>query len=494
MIAPNPAAPTHARPSSGVAAGRAGRVGTLPAANDRDVAVYVRISEDREGAGLGVERQEQDARRLADQRGYRVVAAYTDNDLSAYLRRKPRHDYLRMMADFRAGRFGRVLVWHLDRLYRQPRELEDMIELCEGGERRVESCYGDYDLSTPDGCFMARIMVANANKESADKSRRLRRKMVELAEKGKPNGGGRTYGYTGDRQIVPAEAAVIREAVDRTLAGETLRSLCEDFYRRGITGARGAVLGRTALRNILQSGRISGQREHHGVIVGPGTWPAIITPEQTERLRAIFRDPARRSPGRGVSYLLSGFLRCGHCGARMVGRPRDGRRCYVCVRNVNSKVIGCGRMSRSAEPVEKLVTKALFAVFDSPAMARAAEGAHGDRGAVLMAQIAEDQAQLTELAGAYAAKRITMAEWLAARGPIERRIEEASTAFAAASRERTSSEYVGRGGALREDWGLLSIDRRRAVIAGVLDHIVDEPAERGSKLFDATKIKPVWKL
>lgn len=327
--------------------------------------------------------------------------------------------------------------------------------------------------------------------------------MVELAEKGKRGGGGRSYGYTLDMAVVPEEAEIIREAARRTLAGETLRSICEDFYRRSIKGAQGAVFGRTALRAILQSGRISGQREHHGVIVAPATWPAIITPEETARLRAVFRDPARTSPGRGVSYLLSGFLRCAHCGARMVGRPRGTQRCYVCVRNINSKVIGCGRMSRKAEPIDERITNALFVLFDSPEMARLVEGSDDDSGAALMEQIAADQDQLTELAGAYAARQISMAEWLAARGPIERRIEDASAQFAAASSRQTiASEYMGRRGALREDWSrqsddgtpVLSIDTKRAIIASVLDHIVVEPAARGSKAFDASKIKPVWKV
>ena len=493
MIAPAAVATSPRRPVAVPA--RPGRALLWPPADDHVAAIYVRISEDKEGAGLGVERQEQDCRRLAEQRGYRVVEVYTDNDLSAFLRKKPRVNYLRMMDDLRAGRVGVVVVWHLDRMYRQPRELEDMIDLCANGERRVESCFGDYDLSNPDGCFMARIMVANANKESADKSRRLRRKMVELAEQGKSSGGGRTYGYTTERAIVEDEAEVIREAARRTLAGESLRSVCEDFYARGIRGVTGAVLGRTALRGILQSGRISGQREHHGVIVGPAVWPAIIAPEQTERLRAVFRDPTRKSPGRGVSYLLSGFLRCGLCSARMVGRPRGSRRCYVCTRNINSKVIGCGRMSRSAEPIERLVTEALFGMFDSTDMVRAIDGQEDDHGAALMEQITADQAQLDELAGAYAAKQITMREWLAARSPIEQRIEALSADFAATtSRDTVAREYVGRGSALREEWGLKSIDQQRAILASVLDHIDVAPATRGSKAFDPEKITPVWKV
>ena len=47
----------------------------------RKAAVYVRISRDREGAGLGVQRQEQDCRELADRLGWHVVGLYCDNDV-----------------------------------------------------------------------------------------------------------------------------------------------------------------------------------------------------------------------------------------------------------------------------------------------------------------------------------------------------------------------------------------------------------------------------
>ena len=68
----------------------------------RRAAIYTRISQDREGAGLGVERQEADCRALADRLGWKIVAVHPDNDLSAYSG-KPRPGYLALLADLRAG-------------------------------------------------------------------------------------------------------------------------------------------------------------------------------------------------------------------------------------------------------------------------------------------------------------------------------------------------------------------------------------------------------
>jgi site-specific DNA recombinase len=84
-----------------------------------NAAIYCRISRDREGAGLGVARQETDCRDKADALGWTIAEVYVDNDVSAYSG-KVRKDYQRMLADVRAGRIDGIVAWHTDRLHRQP--------------------------------------------------------------------------------------------------------------------------------------------------------------------------------------------------------------------------------------------------------------------------------------------------------------------------------------------------------------------------------------
>ena len=70
-------------------------------------AIYCRISDDREGRGLGVARQEAECRALADRVGWRVADGhvYTDNDLSAY-RGRHRPGYRALL-----GAVGRGVRW-----------------------------------------------------------------------------------------------------------------------------------------------------------------------------------------------------------------------------------------------------------------------------------------------------------------------------------------------------------------------------------------------
>ena len=122
-----------------------------------------------------------------------------------------------------------VIVNHLDRLTRRPKELEDFVELCDrAGIKNLATVAGDVNEGTGDGLLVARIQAAVAANESASKSRRLRSESRQLAESGQPHGGlTRPFGYGEDKvTIVKAEAWVIRECADRVIAGESLRSLC----------------------------------------------------------------------------------------------------------------------------------------------------------------------------------------------------------------------------------------------------------------------------
>ena len=106
-------------------------------------AIYARISSDRDGTELGVGRQVEDCERLVARQGWEVDERYVDDDVSAYSG-KPRPAYRRMLDDLRGGYLDAVVVWDLDRLHRQPKELEEFFELCEAaGVSKLASVTGE---------------------------------------------------------------------------------------------------------------------------------------------------------------------------------------------------------------------------------------------------------------------------------------------------------------------------------------------------------------
>ncbi|WP_010358436.1 recombinase family protein, partial [Streptomyces acidiscabies] len=137
--------------------------------------IYCRISQDRTGAGLGIDRQREDCEALAARMGWEVVEVYVDNDVSAFSG-KLRKGYRQMLADLNDGKATIVIVWHTDRLHRSPTELEEYIDL---SDRRGIATHtvqaGSIDLTTPSGRMTARILGAVARQESEHKGERVAR-------------------------------------------------------------------------------------------------------------------------------------------------------------------------------------------------------------------------------------------------------------------------------------------------------------------------------
>jgi site-specific DNA recombinase len=247
---------------------------------------------------------------------------------------------------------------------------------------------------------------------------------------------------------------------------------------------------------MMLSARISGQRSYRGEIVAKGDWEPIITPDESARLRALLTDPARLTRRTVRRYLLSGgLLRCRLCEAALVARPRvDGARRYVCAKGPGKP--GCGGVAILAEPLEALIAEAVLYRLDTPELAAGLAGASMPDDNAERSALALDRAQLQELAGAYGGRQITFPEYLAARKPIEARIEAAQRRITRATGTEAIAPYVGNSGALRAAWNDpdLGLTRQRAIVAAVLDRAYVGRGLRGRTRFDPDRIEPLWRV
>lgn len=463
-------------------------------------AIYVRISQDRSEEGLGVKRQQEDCLALCDRRGWPVAGIYVDNDVSAFSKKR-RPQYEQLLADLRTGKVDGVVVWHPDRLHRSPRELEDFIDVIEASGATVGNCTaGDYDLGTPDGRLMARIVGNVARKESEDKSRRLRRKHVEMAQEGKVSGGGRRpFGYEADRMtIVVAEAELIREAATDVLAGASIRSIATRWNAAGVPSVTGAAWSPTTVKRLLMSGRIAGQREHKGQVVAEAEWPAIITPAESTRLRAVLSDAARAvSTTNAREYLLGGFLYCGACGERLTSRPvvRKGHRYrrYACAADRG----GCNRVGIGAQPLEELITEAMFVVLASAefAAARKAQNASAEWDEIDRV-IKEDEAAIDQLTRDHYVDHIISRDvFIAGQRALQARLDDNRRRLARYSVSAGASDDLADVDALRADWdsGTMTLDRKRAILDEALLRITIAPTDRANNKFDPKRVDPEWR-
>jgi DNA invertase Pin-like site-specific DNA recombinase len=138
-------------------------------------ACYARISSDRDGTRLGVNRQLEDCKRICAERGWKPVE-YIDNDMTAADPKVVRPQYLRMLEAVKNGDLVAVVAWDLDRLTRQPIELEEFLRIADGaGLRHLVTVHDDVDPVAQDGLLVARIKAAVASEEVRKAKERLRR-------------------------------------------------------------------------------------------------------------------------------------------------------------------------------------------------------------------------------------------------------------------------------------------------------------------------------
>jgi DNA invertase Pin-like site-specific DNA recombinase len=451
--------------------------------------VYCRISQDRGGEGLGVDRQRADCEALCARRGWAVDDVFVDNDVSAYAA-KPRPGYDRLIQGLKAGRFSALVSWAPDRLHRSPRELEDFVDVIESTGAAVATVQaGELDLSSAAGRMTARVVGAVARHESEQKSERVRRQREQAASAGRPHGGGRrAFGYTPDgANLIEVEAALVREAVDRALAGESLRSIARDWNARGLRSAGGSEWSIMTLRTMLTGPRIAGLRVFRGEIVGEGTWPPIITRDEHDKLRGVVGNARTRGRGRPPTSLLGGIIHCGRCGAVMhASRRTNGTRRYAC--NVAPGSRGCGGVAIQAERTEQLVTDAVLHALNSPAMRRALARAR------IPAKAGEDpemlQAELDQLAEAAGRGDLQVREYLRVRQPLE---ERRRRALAAVDTDAALAPMLDTAN-LGDAWDRLDTDGRRAVIGNVIEKVTIRPASGPGTKFDPARIEPVWRV
>lgn len=138
-----------------------------------------------------------------------------------------------MVADWTSGAFDAIVCWDLDRLTRQPRQLEDWIDRAEERGLALVTANGDADLSTDGGRMYARIKAAVARAEMERKSARQKAAHQQRARQGRPPKGVRPLGYDTAGDQIPVEAVAVA-AIYSAFLGEkgTLRGIARALSGR----------------------------------------------------------------------------------------------------------------------------------------------------------------------------------------------------------------------------------------------------------------------
>ncbi|MFI7102106.1 recombinase family protein [Streptomyces sp. NPDC050161] len=161
-----------------------------------------------------------------------------------------------------------VIFYDLDRLVRQPRDLEDLIDIVEYVQRPVTGATGGrMNLINDNDRHMARMMCVMALKSSEDTARRVARQHLSAARDGEVQGR-IAYGWIrkGEHkgQLVPEEADVVARIFQDFLAGESAYSIAKAFNIEGIEPPAAKTWSSTVVAKMLHPSGTCGLRSPPG--------------------------------------------------------------------------------------------------------------------------------------------------------------------------------------------------------------------------------------
>jgi site-specific DNA recombinase len=362
-------------------------------------------------------------------------------------------------------------------LVRRPKDFERLWEVAERRGVFIASVAEPVDSSSPIGLAMLRILVALAGLESATTGVRIRASKRQAAEEGRPppvKAYGLTLQWDG---IIETEAAVLREAARRALAGERLAAVARDLRSRRIPSPSGGLWTDATLGRLLRNPRIVGDRAYKGEVVARDCWPAILDRDTFARLQLTLNHPGRQgAPPRHHKRLATGFAQCGLCGQNMATTTRSGVRYYSCP----TQPTGCGRIHVRADRLEAWLLDQLLEQlrFEPPPTAEDADPGETARG---MAELCRDY---------YVDRIVPRAAFLSARALLVRRADELSRC----SGRRPEVVGVLAAANPRRELGALELEQLRDLLADRLETLVVNPMSKARRgVFDARRLRCVWR-
>jgi site-specific DNA recombinase len=468
------------------------------------------------------DRERQLDNQLADLRtrvariGGRIDREIPENAVSAFKRQRValpdgtfgyrvvRPEWEKILTALRRGECNALMVPDIDRAMRDPRTLEDLIDVVEYYGVYVASLTGNIDLTTDAGISAARSLINQRNQESRNTSRRVIDGQRHAAMKGGIHGGSRRpFGWRKDCiRVNKREAAHIRREISRILAGVSSMTLAREWNERGIPTVTGAQWLGTTIRKMYLAPRIAGfvtyrsqiLRDAEGNLVR-GKWDAILTEDEHNAIVAVWTPSGQTSrlgaKGRGyrTSYLLSPFTRCGKCGVRLRGvRERKRQELKLFYRCPSKGDGGCAGVKRLAEPIDKYVKALVIAeqqkiefrnLEDLPPWPKVQK--------LVELQLRINQQQQNYEAGNISAER---------HFPSLARMEAAEAQLKREKRQYEGQQQARRHAVanLAEEWDKpdFTLEQKQAAIAQTLSAVIIKPVGRGGR-FHPDQIVPVFR-
>ena len=317
------------------------------------VALYLRMSSEEQRDRETIEIQRGFLHEYCRLYGLEVARVYADDGVSGTIPLHERAEGRRLLQDAQDGKFQTVLLYRLDRLGRSLLVIVDAHDRLQTAGVALRSATEPIDTSTPSGRLIFQMLASFAEYERETIRERTRAGLHRAFRDGR-HFGVAPYGYRADDQgrlqVVPEEAKIVREIVSNVAEGSTLYAEAKRLNDLGVPtpgwryGSRAKRAG-SKLWSVMTVSNIIRQSAYSGVhrvkanggkdIIEQPVPPILDEPGLQERAETTLRQN-KRYPNRknDRDYLLSGLIRCAHCGGTVAEHPTGSRgkkyHYYVC--------------------------------------------------------------------------------------------------------------------------------------------------------------------
>jgi hypothetical protein len=405
-----------------------------------------------------------------------------------------------------------VLTWHVDRLHREPAELEEYIDLVEPrGIITYAARVGPLDLATASGRLVARMLGAAAKFQVEQMRDQVMDRKRDQKAAGKALGGMRPFGYSWDgrdlchRDVLMSAGEMGRHALEPLEEIETRRGIryrvllpydesgeLADAARRVLAGTSPyRIMTEWRQRRVLTAAGHEWSTTHHvsrmlakprnaGLVITPAgdvaaKWPAILTEGEWRRLDRMLGDEGRRTtPGPARKWLGSGIYLCGVCSGPMTGstQPRAG------IRRPVYRCRDAGHVIRDRADLDAWVELHVVAWLEVKGNIARLAVAPADMKA-LADELAAVRAELEQLAAEAGKRKITARQLAVASAPLMADEERLAAQLDAGGHPDVTGGRPYDSGA--QLWAALAgdLDRRRALLSRVLSvRVMPQPNGR----------------
>ena len=293
------------------------------------VCLYTRIStdENHQPTSLGTQRERLE-RYCQAMEDWHVVHAFEDQASGVSL---DRPGLKRALGLARERRFDLLLVYRVDRLSRKVRQLAGLAEELDRLGIVLKSATEPFDTGSPAGRMMLQMLGVFAEFEHATIVDRVTAGLERRVREGRWMSGRTPYGYIrADGLLVPdpVKAPIVRRIFRFYAEGKLgTTAIARQLEAEGAPAPRKHGWSPSALQVILANPAYRGFVRWNGE-VHPGLHEPLVNEETfakaLEILRRRSKDASLRR-GNPSEFLLSGLVRCHHCGRAYVGTSAHGR-------------------------------------------------------------------------------------------------------------------------------------------------------------------------